>query len=99
MWLLRHRRILGCNIDTVCFKESLYGVLQVFARQIINKDSDIFGKADGPTATKILVSAIDSISARRKKLSWEASQQFCLTQSFPASIPYFLSNHFRESSI
>lgn len=57
----------------------------------------VVSKADVPTAAKVSASAIDGISARQKKLFWDAQRSLCPIQSFPTSITHFLSNCFNDS--
>lgn len=55
-------------IDGVCFKESLLGFVEVFARQILNVEPNIVGEVYVQVAAEVFVSSIDGISDRRKKL-------------------------------
>lgn len=68
IWLLRHRSLVWCEIDTVSFKKSLLVAVEVFARQIINEESDIVGDANVQAAPNVSGNAINRIHARRKKL-------------------------------
>lgn len=69
MLLLSHRHSFLHELDSVCLKHSLLGVLNVVTRQILNEESDIFGEADVQALAKVFVSASESISVRRKKHS------------------------------
>lgn len=95
----RHRHFLGCEINAVCFKESLLGVVKVFPRQILNEESEIVSAANVQDAAKVFVSETDCIDARRKKVLWAAQSGLCLTQSFSVHIMHFLSNCFWEPSL
>lgn len=46
MLLQKHHRFVGCKIDTIGLKGSLFGISEVIARQILNEESDIVGEAD-----------------------------------------------------
>lgn len=64
----RHRRDSGCHIHQMCFRKALEGVLEVFVRQVLDKNSDRISKADSQTVVKFLVSVIDGIGGRQKDL-------------------------------
>lgn len=53
---------MRCENDTVCFKYSLFGGVEVFGRQVFYYDDMAAGK--------VLVSSVYSINARKKKLLW-----------------------------
>lgn len=58
----RHRRLIGCDIDFVCFKESLLEVTEVFQTQVFHEELDIARGEDVQSAGKVLVSALGIIS-------------------------------------
>lgn len=99
MLLRRYRRAVACETDTICFKESLLGVLGVFARQILDERLDIVGKTDMQAAAKVLLFAIDSIGSRWKNMLWYAPGRLCPTETFPAGITHFLCNCLRDYSL
>lgn len=68
MFLSRHHWFLRCEIDNFCFIEPVLGAVELFAVQVLNEKWDIVGETDVQAAANVLVSAIDSIGARRKKL-------------------------------
>lgn len=64
-----HFRYAGSKSETLCYKESPLRVVQVFSRQILIDKSDIVGRVDVQAEAMDLVSALDSIGVRGKKLS------------------------------
>lgn len=84
-----------CEIYTLCFKESSLGAVEVFARQMLNEESDIICQADAQGAAKVLVSAINVIGARQKRLLGDSLRSLFPTKRFPTRIMHLLSNCFR----
>lgn len=97
--LSRNSRFFGCDIDTHCFKELLYGVKEVIATRILNERSYIIGEVDVPVAEKILVSSFDRVGAEMKRKFWDAPHGLRPCQSFPAQITHVLSHCFRDPSL
>lgn len=96
MLLPRHHCFVASKIDTVCFKESLLVVVNVFARHVLIEESNIVSEAYVQDAAKFFVSSTDSISAKRKKLLWMPCVGFVPHSRFLAilctSYPIFLEN-------
>lgn len=40
MMLPRHRRLIGCEIETDCYNQSYIYVVETFSRQGVNENSD-----------------------------------------------------------
>lgn len=66
MMLLRDPLFVGCDIDVVCFNESLRSVVETFACQVLNQDSDIKGSAEVVAAARTYVSTKEGIHVSRK---------------------------------
>lgn len=98
MWLRRNRCSVWCETETI-LKESVYWLVQVYATQVLNEESDIVGTDDARDTANLLVSGIDDMRARWEKLLWDARQVFRATQSFLVHITFFLSIFFRYYSL
>lgn len=96
--LLRYRSFVKYEIESVCSKESLLGEVEMFARQILNHESDRVGEPDVQDTEIVLGSAIDSIGASKKEILWNRPRGLYPTQSYPAHSTNFLPNRFREPS-
>lgn len=44
MLLPKHSRFVGREINTVCFKESILGVVNMFVRQVLNEESSVVAR-------------------------------------------------------
>lgn len=86
--------VLGGQIDTASFKESLLRVVQIFARQLIIEEVNIVGEVDVQAAEIVLDRAVHDTSARQNTLFWDACRRLCPTQWFPAQIAHLLSTSF-----
>lgn len=58
----------------------------VFARLILNEESDVFGKVDASAGAEVLLSAVDIIGARKEDLSFDIPLVLCPNQYFPTAI-------------
>lgn len=96
--LRRHCHYGWCEIDTIVFKKSLLGFLEVLARQVVNGEMNIVSDAYLRSEAKVWLFANDGTGARWKKQLREFPHLLCTMESFPAHNIGSLSNHFRDHS-
>lgn len=68
MLLRRDLYFLRCVVESIYSKESLLGVGEIFAKPFVGYDSDMVGEANMQVVANVLVSSIDGIGARPKKV-------------------------------
>lgn len=98
MLLFMQSHFVGCYTNCIGFKESLLGVVEVFAGQSLNEKSYTCGEANVKAAAKGLVSFLDGIGARRKKLFCHALRGLCPAKPSLVYIMHLLYNDFRQPS-
>lgn len=59
--LPQHRRFIGCEKDSMWFVGPLWSVLEVFARQFLNPESDLDGKEEVLEFCKVFIKAMEAI--------------------------------------
>lgn len=99
MLLLKHYRLVGRKVDSFSFGESLEGVMEVFARQLLSKESDIQGKETVQCAAMMLLWTAIKINARRRSIICDVLRVLWLTQTFPAHFIHFMPKKFKNPFI
>lgn len=69
-------------VDDVCLDAFLPYVVQVFARKVLNDDTDVISRAEQNAAARTYASAMHGIQVRSKRLMWQAPAGFHVTQLF-----------------
>lgn len=73
-------------MDMFCFGESLFRVVEEFARQVVKEESDIQGEEAVQKAAKFLQLTLDKINLQRLPMAWDLSRGFSPAQTIPAHI-------------
>lgn len=86
--------LFECDFDKKCFKEPVQGLVERYAMQILNTNSDISGSEEAEDACKVVVRAMNGFIAMKQVCTWEAPLRFLLVQAFhPTSfIPCYTSS-------
>ena len=86
-----HRRCIVSNIDPNCKKHAFQQLVDVFARQVLNGNSDITGTDKTKKAAAVFINTWDAIRAKRQVDAWCAPPGLPSMQIFPTHIHSFLS--------
>lgn len=89
--LHKHRKFVGCDIDSACIDASLPGLLLIFAKQCLNDDSDITVDYEVQEAAKLYISSMDAVEKKMRWTVWSVPGGFVPVQNFPEHILRFLS--------
>lgn len=82
-WLLQqHLRFVDCERDQNCVVEGIPSLARTFARQLLNKDSDLMASEDVLNAAHPLVDALDGIVAKKRADVSAVSKWLAAVQTF-----------------
>lgn len=90
MFLPRHLHYVRSEIDINCIEEVLLGLVEVFARNILNYVAYIVRVVGAQNVAKVSVSAIRGLATRHNKQIWDAPTFWRPAQSFHAQTTHLL---------
>lgn len=83
----------------MCCNALLPTVPEMFASQMLKKDSDMNTLAEIVSAAWTYVSAMDGIQQRKKSVTWDAPVKLPATQLFSGHVVSFLPKLFKDPSL
>lgn len=86
MMVQKHCRLVGCEIDASCDDASMSSVVEVPARQVLIKKTEITGSERVHRAFRIHLNAAKVISVKRCLLVWDSPLGLSPTQTVPLQI-------------
>lgn len=81
MELLKHRRFIGCKIDTERFHSYWLAAVKVFARNMLRGKHDINGSENSKSFMAVFVKVTDEITARKRTIVWYVPYERYPTQT------------------
>ena len=98
--LPKHRRFIGCDIDTDCLYHVEDDLIQTYARLIISSDSDLNPPNEKlKLAAQTLVSEMEQLKVNRRASAWTVPQGLVSMQTFPPYIIQMLCNYHRDMGL
>ena len=97
--LNKHRRFVGCELDENCLKQSIEGVLKVFAEQVLSDTSDIHGSPELENDCNLYVRYLDAKDKRERHDRWTVPGGLHPVQTFPRHILKHMSSYFMDYSL
>ena len=91
MLMPKHRKFVGCDKDDSCLENSMTSLVALFARQILNPNSDIDGTDHDKVHAKVLLRELDAIEAKRRLDIWDIPPGVPVVQTFPKYLRHFIS--------
>jgi len=92
----KHRRFVVSDIDEACIRDSYPSLLLVFARQLVNGESDITGSTEELEAARTYIKAMEEKEARVDMEEACGPNGFPAMQRLPNYLLTFLSNYHQE---
>lgn len=89
--------LLGAIITSSVWQNLCSGFVKDFVRPLFNEELERVGNVEVQVKSKVLVSEIEEISAKRNKLLSDVRRQLSLTWSCTAHVTTLLSTRFKES--
>ena len=99
MSLLSHRRCIMGDQDERCGKFSMRQLVEVYARQILNEESDITGTDDLKACAATYVHQMDKINALKDISVWEIPKGYTPMQAFPPTLVNFIGSSFHDNTL
>jgi hypothetical protein len=97
--LHQHRRCVCGDIDPKCAEIGMVSMVEVFAKQVLNEDSDVEGSPSVQAAARTFLHGVQSIRARHLKSAWPVPTGFHAVQQLPAHLHHFLSGLYNDRSL
>lgn len=87
------RRVVGCDVDTECIEISIFPLVLVFARQVLNPASDIHVSDTVEESCKLERDGEDRNIYRLHRKQWLPVRGKPFTQRLPTYVLQFLSSY------
>ena len=97
--LPQHRRCVCGDIDPACVKHGLQQLVEVFAGQVLNEESDINASAEVQDAATTFCNSLRAIQARKQADAWGTPGGLPPLQVFPPHILHFMSSYYGDYSL
>lgn len=94
-----HRRCVCGDADPRCIQHGLLQLVEVFARQLLNEDSDITATPAVNSAATTFLNSVEAIRARKFVNTWETPPGLHPIQLFPPHILQCLSTFYGDYSL
>ena len=94
-----HRRCVCTDVDEECVKVSIPSLLDVFASQLLNEDSDITGSEEVLRAARDYTHRRDSIRSRTVRNAWSTPPGMHGMQTFPKDVLEYISCKFEDPKV
>ena len=94
-----HRRCVCTDVDEECVKVSIPSLLDVFASQLLNEDSDITGSEEVLRAARDYTHRRDSIRSRTVRNAWSTPPGMHGMQTFPKDVLEYISGRFEDPKV
>lgn len=95
----KHFKFFGCEADDSCLLKSMPSILEVFARQILNDESDINESEEIHEAARRYLQGKASAEDTRRKDLWRTPRGLPAVQSFPNHIVFMLPQYFDDMDL
>lgn len=99
MVVQKHHMFVELEIDAACFDATMPSIVEVLARQVINRELGIGGSKRVQGPNRIYIEAAKKIPTKRRVLIRGFSPGKSALQIFPLHISRFLQNRFRGSTL
>ena len=99
MLLPQHRRCVLGDVDPACHKFRMQHLVEVYARQLLNEESDITGDDDLLKGARLFLHAMDRINAAKLRKQWNTPPRCPPMQSFPPEVVHYLCSLHKDYSL
>lgn len=94
---LQYRRFVRFEKDSICFVKWLSSLMEVFARQALNTESDLVENELLVEICKVFFKSMEAISSRRRVDSWAVPAGLVPVQTFFMHIMHFFGNTYKNA--
>lgn len=99
MLLSQHRRCILGDIDPKCHKFAMRQLVEVYARQLLNVESDITGPKELEHAATVFLRQVDRINAGKMQKTWNVPAGYSPMQTFPPEVVHYICSTYRDYSL
>ena len=99
MLLPQHRRCVLGDLDPTCHKFGMQQLVEVYARQLLNEESDITGDDELLRDARLFLHSMDRINAAKLRKQWNTPPGCPPMQNFPPEVVHYLCTLHKDYSL